>query len=400
MEKKNVRFPMAGIFVVLYALLNILRSQPIIYSFWRNSTGKTGFLRRLLFSVISGSLQDRWWIASLVFAVCLGVVILVKRRDIFLAATILLQIIGPAKNLIASADRLFFDSRMSEHKDLIANSAGCFFIICSMLLLAFVVVANDENSKLKMDLSKVKRFSYSCWFLPGAIYSLGVLVKNGGNFKYTSFLALILPEVLFAVGVFLLGSWLKSFWEKPIANTTATYTANGTPCNASAEVWEGYCGLGKHILLSLFTCGIWPLIWIYRTTKFLNKAPYAEQHNPGSKLLLCMFVPFYQIYWYYKQGQRIDDFAKHKKLNSSDMATLCLILGIFIPIVANILMQDRINAICYAWAEEGKKPVQPAQPVVEQKNETDELRKYKALLDDGVITQEEFDAKKKQLLGL
>ncbi len=30
----------------------------------------------------------------------------------------------------------------------------------------------------------------------------------------------------------------------------------------------------------------------------------------------------------------------------------------------------------------------------------DELRKYKDLLDSGVITQEEFDAKKKQLLGL
>ena len=30
----------------------------------------------------------------------------------------------------------------------------------------------------------------------------------------------------------------------------------------------------------------------------------------------------------------------------------------------------------------------------------DELKKYKDLLDQGVITQEEFDAKKKQLLGL
>lgn len=30
----------------------------------------------------------------------------------------------------------------------------------------------------------------------------------------------------------------------------------------------------------------------------------------------------------------------------------------------------------------------------------DELKKYKKLLDDGTITQEEFDAKKKQLLGL
>ena len=30
----------------------------------------------------------------------------------------------------------------------------------------------------------------------------------------------------------------------------------------------------------------------------------------------------------------------------------------------------------------------------------DEIRKYKSLLDDGIITQEEFEAKKKQLLNL
>lgn len=34
------------------------------------------------------------------------------------------------------------------------------------------------------------------------------------------------------------------------------------------------------------------------------------------------------------------------------------------------------------------------------KSEADELKKYKELLDSGIITQEEFDAKKKQLLGL
>ena len=33
-------------------------------------------------------------------------------------------------------------------------------------------------------------------------------------------------------------------------------------------------------------------------------------------------------------------------------------------------------------------------------NNADELKKYKELLDSGIITQEEFDAKKKQLLGL
>ena len=42
---------------------------------------------------------------------------------------------------------------------------------------------------------------------------------------------------------------------------------------------------------------------------------------------------------------------------------------------------------------------QPASPISNYGN-ADEIKKYKELLDSGVITQEEFDAKKKQLLGL
>lgn len=33
-------------------------------------------------------------------------------------------------------------------------------------------------------------------------------------------------------------------------------------------------------------------------------------------------------------------------------------------------------------------------------SEADEILKYKQLLDDGAITQEEYEAKKKQLLGI
>lgn len=38
--------------------------------------------------------------------------------------------------------------------------------------------------------------------------------------------------------------------------------------------------------------------------------------------------------------------------------------------------------------------------ISQQSDEADQLKKYKDLLDGGVISQEEFDAKKKQLLGL
>ena len=42
----------------------------------------------------------------------------------------------------------------------------------------------------------------------------------------------------------------------------------------------------------------------------------------------------------------------------------------------------------------------PQTTVVQQASAADELKKFKELLDSGIISQEEFDAKKKQLLGL
>ncbi len=47
---------------------------------------------------------------------------------------------------------------------------------------------------------------------------------------------------------------------------------------------------------------------------------------------------------------------------------------------------------------QSQKNAQP-QTITSQSN-ADELKKYKELLDSGIISQEEFDAKKKQLLGL
>ena len=57
------------------------------------------------------------------------------------------------------------------------------------------------------------------------------------------------------------------------------------------------------------------------------------------------------------------------------------------------------NNISDATDEDVAKSKQPA-GIVQQVSSADELKKYKELFDSGIITQEEFDAKKKQLLGL
>jgi predicted Zn-dependent peptidase len=48
---------------------------------------------------------------------------------------------------------------------------------------------------------------------------------------------------------------------------------------------------------------------------------------------------------------------------------------------------------------EDSRTTQP-QVQIQQNSSADEILKYKNLLDMGVITQEEFEQKKKQLLGL
>ena len=82
--------------------------------------------------------------------------------------------------------------------------------------------------------------------------------------------------------------------------------------------------------------------------------------------------------------------AKEKGLES-EIATKCLILAIFLPIIPPILMQEKINQTVVGFA-----PKKTSALIAE----AEAIEKYKELYDKGVITKAEFEAKKKQLLGL
>lgn len=186
------------------------------------------------------------------------------------------------------------------------------------------------------------------------------------------------------------------------ANTTETARTTSA-AGAAAVTNEAYCGLVKHILLLLFTFGIWQFIWIYRMTRYTDGVEGEEPRTPTNQLLLCLFVPFYIVYWMYKTAQRVDKMAAAKGI-SSDLSILCLILQIFVAIVPPVLLQDKLNDIVTA-GDARPAAVQPAAAQSSAKNANtlgtaEELKTYKELLDCGVITQEEFDAKKRQLLGL
>ncbi len=69
------------------------------------------------------------------------------------------------------------------------------------------------------------------------------------------------------------------------------------------------------------------------------------------------------------------------------------------------LSRDSDNGVFLKWANKHGVKVEAAKLPETSADETDtssadEIRKYKELLDDGIITEEEFEAKKKQLLGI
>ena len=80
---------------------------------------------------------------------------------------------------------------------------------------------------------------------------------------------------------------------------------------------------------------------------------------------------------------------------------VCTLL--FISIIAGILMlcdnesNEESNVVVY---HQPAAPAPTAPIVVKKDDKFDEVKKYKELLENGVITQEEFENKKKELLGL
>ena len=130
--------------------------------------------------------------------------------------------------------------------------------------------------------------------------------------------------------------------ERPVVEYTET-TYNNTYATAPLRN-PCYVSLIKHVCLLLFTFGIWQFVWIYKTTKFSNRVADEPYADPTAGLLLCMFIPFYQIYWTYKTAKRLDKIARGAGLYS-ELAGACLFLAFFVPFTAPILMQDKVNQI-------------------------------------------------------
>lgn len=105
-----------------------------------------------------------------------------------------------------------------------------------------------------------------------------------------------------------------------------------------------YIPLVKYILLTLFTFGIYDCIWVCRTTEGLNCEGVNERQSGFRKLLLCVFVPFYRIYWYYAQSKRLEALMKNEGISTDSFAVITVILAVFLPVaVPGVFLQMKVN---------------------------------------------------------
>lgn len=170
--------------------------------------------------------------------------------------------------------------------------------------------------------------------------------------------------------------------------------------------------IGKCIVLSFLTCGIYAIYWEIMLAKEALSVKDKDK-DAALYIILMIFLPFLGSYMLEKE---FHEGCINIGYNREDRSITYLLLGIFCLGIVNLaLIQKDLNVIAEghesgmfnptdisSTAQPGAAPqFAGTQAAASQKNEAaiiDELKKYKELLDSGVITQAEFDEKKAQLL--
>ncbi len=133
------------------------------------------------------------------------------------------------------------------------------------------------------------------------------------------------------------------------------------------------------VFLSIITCGIYNIYWIYTLMKNVHELEHNEKSCVG-ELLCFMFVPFYSLYWWLKRGNIVNDEFKKIGRKATSSGVLLLILGIFgLSIVSEIIMQLDFNSLSEEAAPASAVKSEEAAPVTSAKK-----KNKKGVLDYGM----------------
>ena len=108
--------------------------------------------------------------------------------------------------------------------------------------------------------------------------------------------------------------------------------------------------IATNILLSIFTCGIYAIVWFITLTDDTSIAAEDSTMSGATAFLLTLVTcGIYGIYWNYKMGKLLYTAKENVGLRAVDNSVLYLILGIVGLVLVNYsLMQSELNDIANA----------------------------------------------------
>lgn len=267
--------------------------------------------------------------AAILFALCLAagaVFLFMRKRDLLgvigmfaVAAGVLFYV---ALSLIAVSRLRYF---IFSGFEFICQ----FFAICGAAAAGVLALAEFLNI-----IPALRGFAKKFWFIPGAVIGVFMLFVFFKNWDVLS----TLIYLLVSAGVLMECLWIA--YPETVEDPEERVVTNG-------DFGDCYISLIKHTVLLFVTFGVWQYIWTFRTTKKLNRVEGLPYRSPVKKLLLCIFVPMYALFWTYRTGRIVDKAAAQKGL-PTDMSVIATLLGVFMAPIAYIVLQDRINELAQA----------------------------------------------------
>lgn len=103
--------------------------------------------------------------------------------------------------------------------------------------------------------------------------------------------------------------------------------------------------VGLCIVLSIITCGIYGIYWVYCLNEDVCEVTGGLGTSGGLVILFSLLTcGIYLIFWNYKMGERLDQERASRGVPTGSLAILYLVLSIFgLDIVSMALMQSELN---------------------------------------------------------
>ena len=88
------------------------------------------------------------------------------------------------------------------------------------------------------------------------------------------------------------------------------------------------------------------LLYTYNTTKRVNKVcRHSGRYSPAAQMFLCCLIPFYFIYWGWRQGDRLDTDAAKRGLRYAPIGPSCMWMGLIMPLIAVAIVRNRAKSL-------------------------------------------------------